>query len=164
MGESGSGKTTLLRILSGLQKPEAGTVSRTGEVAVCFQEYRLFPQLSAMDNVLLLAWRHPGEADRQKAASMLTALGLTDEEQRKKPSELSGGMKQRVSLARALCADVPIVLLDEPLKELDASLKRAALSLIREKAMHSLVIMTQHEPEAMQGNEAVILDITRWKQ
>ena len=130
MGPSGCGKTTLLRLLAGLEKPDSGTVLRKGSVSFCFQEYRLFPQLTAIDNVRLLAWRKPDAACTARASAMLTALGLTEAQQGLRPDALSGGMRQRVSLARALCGDASLILLDEPLKELDAVLRDKAGALI----------------------------------
>lgn len=163
MGPSGSGKTTLLRLLAGLEKPDRGTVRGTGNAAVCFQEYRLFPQCTALENVRLLALRRKDASGPERAERMLAALGFSKEDMQLKPSALSGGMKQRVSLARALCADASVLLLDEPLKELDASLRETALSLICHAAESSLVVMTVHDPQQAQGMDAVVLNAGKWK-
>ena len=97
VGESGRGKTTLLRLIAGLDKSFEGEISREGAVSVAFQEYRLFPTLSALENVYL-----ENEDNKASAMALLLRLGLSEEAAVALPGELSGGMKQRVSLARAI--------------------------------------------------------------
>lgn len=163
MGRSGSGKTTLLRLLAGLEKPDRGTVRGTGNAAVCFQEYRLFPQCTALENVRLLAFCQKDTSGKECPERMLAALGFSKTDMQLKPSALSGGMKQRVSLARALCADASVLLLDEPLKELDAGLKKKALSLIIRRAENALVIMTAHDTLETEAAVDIVLDASRWQ-
>ena len=144
-GTSGVGKTTLLRIISGLDKDYTGEIVGGGfdNVSVSFQEYRLFPTLNAIDNTLV-GIENPTEKDRQKAASLLLRMGYTEDELAFMPSELSGGMKQRVSLARAFMKDCPVYLLDEATKELDSELVRAVLDIIKEYSLLHLVILVTH--------------------
>ena len=147
-GKSGIGKTTLLRIIAGLDKEYSGNVSGggIGNVSFAFQEYRLFPELSALENVML-AKPNDNEADRNSAIEMLTQLGFSSADMNLIPSELSGGMKQRVSLARAFLKNTPILLLDEPTKELDALLCELVCKMIRKIAETRLVILVTHKEE-----------------
>ena len=102
--KSGVGKTTLLRIIAGLDKDYTGTVSGllNGDVSMHFQEYRLFDSLSALDNVCELAYDTPNAENIDTAKRLLISLGLCEDELLLSPKELSGGMKMRVSLARAV--------------------------------------------------------------
>ena len=147
-GKSGIGKTTLLRIIAGLDKEYSGNVlgGGIGNVSFAFQEYRLFPELSALENVML-AKPNNNEADRNSAIEMLTQLGFSSADMNLIPSELSGGMKQRVSLARAFLKSTPILLLDEPTKELDALLCELVCKMIRKIAETRLVILVTHKEE-----------------
>ena len=147
-GKSGIGKTTLLRIIAGLDKEYSGNVSGggIGNVSFAFQEYRLFPELSALENVML-AKPNNNDADRNSAIEMLTQLGFSSADMNLIPSELSGGMKQRVSLARAFLKNTPILLLDEPTKELDALLCDRVCKIIIEIAETRLVILVTHKEE-----------------
>ena len=145
-GRSGVGKTTLLRIISGLESNYLGEIIGAGKenVSYLFQEYRLFPTLSALDNVLLTAYDNPSEDNKNEAMSILLELGITKEEAQLLPSELSGGMKQRVAFARAILAKRPILLLDEPMKELNEELYDSVRKLIVKEAEKRLVIMVSH--------------------
>lgn len=135
VGPSGSGKSTLIYLLSGLLKPSGGVVRYSEEIAgidpkpafgLGFQSSDLVPWLSALDNTLLplrLSGCAVGDLERSAALDLLGMLGL-DADSSKLPREMSGGMKKRVSLARALVTQSPIVLLDEPFGELDEVLRR----------------------------------------
>jgi len=142
-GESGVGKTTLLRIIAGLDNDYSGEVlgCGTGKCAMMFQEYRLFPTISALDNVML-ANRHGVIED---ARHLLHRLGLTDEDILLLPDELSGGMKQRVSFARSVFSKMPIILLDEPTKELDSGTAMLMLNMINELGNNHCIIMVSHQ-------------------
>lgn len=144
-GESGVGKTTLLRIIAGLDCDFGGEVIRKEKkISFAFQEYRLFPSLSALDNVIFANYDRKDEAVIKKAEKILFKLGLDKEDIDLLPKELSGGMKQRVSLARALISDAPIILLDEPTKELDQANASIVRSLISQVGKERLVIMSSH--------------------
>ena len=124
IGESGCGKTTLLRMIAGLEKPESGTVTFKGErktpsLSVVFQEPRLFPWLTVEENIALAVRHEPHSVQKEKTGRMLEMIGLT-QSARAKPRELSGGMAQRVSLARALVSEPDILLMDEAFSALDA--------------------------------------------
>ena len=129
VGPSGCGKTSLLMMLAGLRRPSSGTIRCAGRpiekpdperVGVVFQEASLFPWLSALDNVEFpLALRHAERAERRRrATAMLELVGLSGFGARY-PHELSGGMKQRVAIARGLVQDPPVLLMDEPFAALD---------------------------------------------
>ncbi|MEM0928603.1 MAG: ABC transporter ATP-binding protein [Pseudomonadota bacterium] len=137
LGFSGSGKTTLISMIAGLTKPSAGTVTCAGEIVegasptrgVVFQNYSLMPWLSVTQNVRMAVDAvFPKWSKNQKAAQVhkyVDMVGLSHAENRK-PAELSGGMRQRVNVARALAIEPDVLLLDEPLSALDA-LTRANL-------------------------------------
>ena len=117
MGASGCGKTTLLRILSGLETADSGTVTGVVTPAVVFQEDRLCPQLTAVDNLVLTG--HGLTA--AQARSDLQSLGFTEADLRLPAVQLSGGQKRRAALLRALlCQDAQTLLMDEPFGALDA--------------------------------------------
>lgn len=144
-GESGIGKTTLLRILAGLDKEYEGEVTTgVGYVSFAFQEYRLFPGLTALENLIFAISDRKDEAVINKSKQMLSSLGFTDGDMSLYPGELSGGMKQRVSLARAFIFDVPVLLLDEPTKELDPENADRVRAVILKEAERRLVIMVSH--------------------
>jgi nitrate/nitrite transport system ATP-binding protein len=137
IGFSGSGKTTLISLLAGLERPDRGKVLFDGkevrgpgrERGLVFQNYSLLPWLSALENVILAVDTAFPELSskekREKAERFLALVGLSHAADRK-PAQLSGGMRQRVSVARALSADPEVLLMDEPLSALDA-LTRASL-------------------------------------
>ncbi|WP_291296332.1 ABC transporter ATP-binding protein [Elioraea sp.] len=135
VGPSGCGKSSLLMMLAGLRHQTAGTILCSGRpitdpdpdrVGVVFQEANLFPWLTAIDNVAFpLALRGVSRAERAaRANAMLELVGLGDAGGRY-PHELSGGMKQRVSIARGLVQDPPVLLMDEPFAALDEQTRMA---------------------------------------
>ena len=145
-GESGIGKTTLLRIIAGLDKSYSGEIvgGGIGNVSFAFQEYRLFPELSALDNVMIASVQND-DSDRLQAISLLAELGFTGDDMSLLPYELSGGMKQRVSLARAFLKKATVLLLDEPTKELDPALCETVCEIVKKIAEERLVILVTHK-------------------
>ena len=146
MGPSGCGKTTLLRLILGLQQPGSGSVSVSGRIACVFQEPRLLPWCSALENVNTVL------SDKSETLALarrrLADVALADAESLL-PAELSGGMQQRLAIARALAYGGDIFLLDEPLKGCDSELRERLLDLlVRESAGKSLLLVTHDEYEA----------------
>ncbi len=143
-GVSGCGKTTLLRIIAGLTLPDSGTVTGTADkkISVLFQEDRLFPTLTALGNVAAVIQ----DGNRKKiAADILGMLGLGDKKDLDSyPSQLSGGMKRRCAIARALAYDGDIVLLDEALKGLDRDNAEKCAQVIRTFTENKTVISVTH--------------------
>lgn len=159
LGESGVGKTTLLRLIAGLDKDYSGEILGGGfeNISFAFQEYRLFPALSAIDNVVLAVSDGKDAALIDSAKKLLATLGFTEEDMSLLPSELSGGMKQRVSLARAFLKKAPVLLLDEPTKELDEENAKAVIRAVADISKHRLVLMVTHRPEDLEQLETTTI-------
>ena len=152
LGESGVGKTTLLNIASGLLSPSEGKVLRDREkISYIFQEPRLFPWMTALDNVSEVS-------DRDTAKKMLSLMGLEDSLD-KYPAELSGGMKQRVSIARALAYNPDIIFLDEPFRGLDAERRQSVSDTVFELLRGKTAVMVTHD-EADLGYADVVLKLS----
>ena len=137
IGRSGSGKTTLARLLAGLEKPDSGEISGiSGNVTYMFQEPRLLPGRSAAENAAAVG-NASSKKNLSEAESALKALGFAEEDLKKRPSELSGGMLTRVSLARAAVffaqSGGNLVILDEPQKGLDEASLRNTAEFIRNR-------------------------------
>ena len=143
-GPSGSGKTTLLRIISGLDADYRGTVETEGRISYVFQEDRLIPSLTALENVNAVC------RDREKALYFLARLGM-DGSAGLYPDELSGGMKRRTAIARALSFPHDIMLLDEPFSGLDDGLRPGTIELIKECENGRLVILVTHERDEIEA-------------
>ncbi len=138
MGNSGCGKTTLLRLIVGLEKPDSGEITGVPDnISFMFQEDRLLEGISAEENIRIVS-------NAERAEEYLKKVCLGDEAETR-VSKLSGGMKRRVALARALAHDSPLVVLDEPFKGLDACLKQKMLSLVKEESKKRAVIAVVHE-------------------
>lgn len=145
MAPSGQGKTTLLRIILGLLRPDVGSVENTfRKTGVVFQEPRLLPWRTAAENVNLVLGDRKETLPR--ARELLQRLGL-GEAGDKYPRELSGGMQQRTALARALAVDADLLILDEPFKALDETLRRQALEEVG-KSQAAILLVTHDETEA----------------
>ncbi|MEU5095397.1 ABC transporter ATP-binding protein [Streptomyces sp. NPDC020996] len=171
VGPSGAGKTTLLRCLSGLTRPTSGTVTYgdqpltrpLADIAVVFQDYRgsLMPWLRVRDNVAFpLEGMGVKRAERRKRADeCLAAVGLPDVGD-KYPWQLSGGMQQRVAIARGLAYEAPVLLMDEPFGSVDAQsrfdLEDLTLSL-RRKLGITVIVVTHDIDEAVYLGDRVIV-------
>ncbi len=157
LGPSGAGKTTLVHLAAGLLLPTSGRVTSDERASVCFQEDRLLPWYTARQNVALaLSTSLRDEAALAMADGFLSRVELTGDEA-DAPVALSGGMKRRVALARALAQPSTAVLLDEPFRALDASTRERMLSLVLEKTEGKLLLLVTHEEEDAQGMEIVRL-------
>ena len=178
LGPSGSGKTTLLRAVAGLESPKTGTIS-IGErpifdggkglevpaeqrnLGLVFQSYALWPHKTVFDNVAYgLKLRKLGNSDiNDKVKDVLSQLGLGHLAERF-PHQLSGGQQQRVAIARALVYNPPVILLDEPLSNLDAKLREEARAFLRELIVRlnlSALMVTHDQGEAMAISDRILL-------
>ena len=134
---SGSGKTTLFRLIADLEKPDAGVIRCNGKLAYAFQEDRLCESYTAMKNLELVC------GDLNIAKDYL--LPLLDEADLQKPcSQLSGGMKRRVAVARAFAVQREIVLLDEPFSGLDEENRRKMQEYIKEHSIGKVILIATH--------------------
>jgi osmoprotectant transport system ATP-binding protein len=178
LGTSGSGKTTALKTINGLVTPDQGSVLALGEdvaradkialrrrIGYVIQEVGLLPHLSVADNVglvpELLGW--PKDRRRAQAREMLALVRLDpDRFEPLLPRELSGGERQRVGIARALCADPPLLLMDEPFGALDPLTRRGIqrdFRELQERLGKTVVLVTHDVPEALRlGDEVAVMD------
>ena len=161
VGESGAGKTTLLRMICGLDDDYSGKISGGGfeNTSFAFQESRLFPHLTASENVVLANHDDLTPEALTEAEEMLISLGIQKSDQALSPAELSGGMKSRISLARAFLKSTPILLLDEPTSELDRENADLVRALILSEAKKRLVIMVSHNTEEIEALGAKTIKI-----
>jgi ABC-type multidrug transport system ATPase subunit len=145
MGESGSGKTTLLKMICGLDKQFEGEILLSSNKLSCvFQEPRLFPTLTAKENIELV------EKGGDLSSEDVLKLVELDRDSHLYPNELSGGMKMRLSIARALYYNGDIFVLDEPFSALDEELKDRILNNIFDALRDKTVIIVSHNPEEAQ--------------
>ncbi|MDB5760812.1 MAG: transporter ATP-binding protein [Burkholderia sp.] len=178
LGPSGSGKTTLLRAVAGLESPKAGTIN-IGErvvfdgerkfempaeqrsLGLVFQSYALWPHKTVADNVGygLKLRKVPSDEIAKRVKEVLGQLGLGHLGERF-PHQLSGGQQQRVAIARALVYNPPVILLDEPLSNLDAKLREEARAFLRELIVRlglSALMVTHDQAEAMAISDRILL-------
>jgi NitT/TauT family transport system ATP-binding protein len=160
VGPSGCGKTTLLNLLSGFLKPSAGTVTRSGRVRMVYQHESLFPWQTASQNIALGLRDLNSEAEREKQLSEMLRLVNLEEFAGHYPHQLSGGMRQRVELARALAGDTDILLLDEPFSSLDYLTRlrlRRELARMLEEFPRTVVLVTHDIEEAAQLADRILV-------
>ena len=159
VGKSGSGKTTLLRLISGLEKPTSGTINIPSwiKVGIMFQEPRLMPWLNCEKNITLGL----KNSDKTKVEEILNLVGLKDFK-KAYPSQLSTGMKQRVSLARTLIRDTNLILMDEPFSSLDSNTKSEMMKLlirVKNEKNAGVIFVTHDLKEAESiGDKIISLD------
>ena len=172
LGPSGCGKSTTLRLIAGLEAVTSGRIFIGGEdvtarppvrrnIAMVFQSYALFPHLSVAENIVFgLKVRKVRAAERaarlRRVAELLGLEGLLG----RKPSQLSGGQQQRVALGRAIIAEKPVCLMDEPLSNLDAQLRaemRREIRALQQKLGMTMVYVTHDQTEAMTMADQVVL-------
>jgi NitT/TauT family transport system ATP-binding protein len=150
LGPSGCGKTTLLRLAASALAPTSGSVVNDFErIGMVFQEPRMLPWFDAVDNAAfgLKALGLPSTERKRAARGILRRLGLSDEDCAKRPAALSGGMRQRVAITRALAIEPGLLLMDEPFVALDVALRRTLQNLVREEAdrMGAAVLFVTHD-------------------
>ncbi|HEX6686866.1 MAG TPA: ABC transporter ATP-binding protein [Candidatus Limnocylindrales bacterium] len=166
LGTSGCGKSTLLSMVAGLDAPTGGTIDTGGHrVAMMFQESALFPWLSVTGNVeLALRMRGVPRGDRRAQATELLKIVRLQGFERKRPHELSGGMRQRVALARALAQGADVLLMDEPFGALDAmtrDLLHDELERIWREQSLTVLFVTHNVREAVRLGDRVVLMSSR---
>ena len=161
VGGSGCGKSTMLTLAAGLETPTSGTIDAGGKVALMFQESTLLPWLTAAGNVeLALQLRGVDKGERAALARQLLGKVRLGRHLDKRPHEMSGGMRQRVALARVLAQDAAVVLMDEPLGALDAMTRDQMHDLIEDvwlDAGFSVVFVTHNVREAVRLSDRTIL-------
>ena len=172
LGPSGCGKTTTLRMIAGLELPTAGRIvigdtdvsnlpATYRNVAMVFQSYALFPHMSVLDNVSYgLRMTKVGKAEAAERAEHALALVGLEGYGSRLPSELSGGQQQRVAVARAVVLEPEVLLLDEPLSNLDAKLRRQVREEIRtlqQRLQVTTVYVTHDQEEAMAVSDRIVV-------
>ena len=162
IGESGVGKTTLLRMIAGLDNRYKGKIEGGGfkNVSFAFQEYRLFPSVSALENVIVAIGNKKNNNSIIEAKQMLSYLGFSDEDMNLFPDELSGGMKQRAALLRTYLFSEKVALLDEPFSALDMLTKQTIHEWylgVMEKIHLSTLFITHDIDEAILLSDRIYL-------
>ena len=174
IGRSGSGKTTLLRILGGLERPTAGSVAVCGEdlaklnddqlcrlrrrkIGFVFQDFRLLDDLTVWENVLLPLTLDKAQPDKSYLTNILQLLLLGDKTNAF-PSELSGGEKQRVAMARAYAAKPALLLADEPTGNLDRRTGEEVMRLLQttQRELHQTVVMVTHDLDMARQTQRIL--------
>ena len=172
LGPSGCGKTTTLRLIAGFEFPTQGTIALDGKVindepphkrdmSMVFQSYAIFPHLSVYENMAygLKVQRLPKSEVRERVAKAMALVELTGLENRA-PNQLSGGQQQRVALARALVMEPKVLLMDEPLSNLDAKLReqmRTEIRRIQKRLGITSVYVTHDQVEAMTLSDRIVV-------
>ena len=172
LGPSGCGKTTLLRMIAGFYEPDEGEILLNGKnverippygrnTSMVFQEYALFPHMNVFDNVSygLKVKKVPKDEMIKRVEDALELMQLKGMEKRF-PNQMSGGQQQRVAVARALVMKPDVLLLDEPLSNLDAKLResvRVELRTIQQKMGLSVIYVTHDQSEALSMSDAVVV-------
>ena len=172
LGPSGCGKSTTLRLIAGLEQVSSGRIFIGGDdvterppakrrIAMVFQSYALFPHLTVAENILFgLKVRKVPAAERARRLTRVAGLLGLDALLARKPSQLSGGQQQRVALGRAIIAETPVCLMDEPLSNLDAQLRaemRREIRALQQKLGITMVYVTHDQSEAMSMADQVVL-------
>nr|WP_062340988.1 ABC transporter ATP-binding protein [Herbidospora sakaeratensis] len=160
LGASGCGKSTMLNLVAGLDRPTAGTIETGGkQIAMMFQEPALFPWLTVTGNIELALRKLDRKQRKERAAELLDVVHLGGFA-KKRPHELSGGMRQRVSLARALAQEADVLLMDEPFGALDAmtrDLLHDELERIWRERNLAILFVTHNVREAVRLGDRVVL-------
>lgn len=177
IGPSGSGKSTLLSLMAGLDRPTEGSLQLNGsdyrslnldrcrrqEIAMIFQAFQLFPLLTVLENVCF-----PMEANgvkqkeaKAKAKELLTSVGISEEQHKRYPANLSGGEQQRVAIARALSSGAGIILADEPTGNLDTRNSCEIMQLLRDSNREfgqTMIVITHDEEIALAADRIIAVE------
>lgn len=155
MGASGVGKTTLAYIVMGLLEADSGEITgiQGKKISAVFQEDRLIEHWDTIKNIMLVC---PVNVSREIVESYLKEIGLTDYEG-KPVSSLSGGMRRRVAIVRALLSEHDILLMDEPFKGLDEELKKQVICFVKKKSEGKTVIIITHDKEEVTMLDAELI-------
>jgi NitT/TauT family transport system ATP-binding protein len=160
VGPSGCGKTTLLNLLSGYDQPSSGTIRREGRSRMVYQQDGLFPWQTVAENIALGLRHISDEAERkQQLQEMLVLIGLEGFENHY-PHQLSGGMRQRVELARAMAGESDVLLMDEPFSALDYLTRlrmRQELARMLDERPRTVVLVTHDIEEAAQLADRIVV-------
>lgn len=172
LGPSGCGKTTLLRMIAGFYEPDEGEILLNGKniekvppydrnTAMVFQEYALFPHMNVFDNVSYgLRVKKKSKDEIEKRVKQALVLMQLEGMEKRFPNQMSGGQQQRVAVARALVMNPEVLLLDEPLSNLDAKLRenvRVELRQIQQKMGLSTIYVTHDQSEALSMSDAIVV-------
>lgn len=145
MGESGCGKTTLVNLIMGLEKVDDGEISGVPKnISAVFQDDLLCEDFSAVSNIKAVTGRG---LTKEKIAEALELLELTDKDIRRPVRELSGGMKRRVAIARAILADSELIIMDEPFKGLDDGTRQKTIDFVSQETENRTLVVITHSPE-----------------
>lgn len=176
VGPSGSGKTTLLSILSGILRPDAGTVELEGrdiwsleadslaqlrlhKIGFVFQDYHLFPRLTTVENVAipLILQRVPWDEALRQAARHLEIVGLSDRANLP-PVKLSGGEQQRVAIARAVVSRPDVLILDEPTASLDGDTGRRIIEFVKKEVLNAqrCILIVTHDSRILEYSDRIL--------
>jgi multiple sugar transport system ATP-binding protein len=173
LGPSGCGKTTLMRMIAGLEKPTGGDVMIGGEIAtdlpprarpiaMVFQSYALYPHMTVFNNIAFPLKAHGGFSKEERKEKVEWAASILDIQHllTRKPRELSGGERQRVALSRALAKEPGVLLLDEPLSNLDAKLRASArdeLQRFQRRLGITTIFVTHDQIEALGMGDRIVV-------
>ena len=153
-GPSGCGKTTILRLISGLNEPRKGEIfNQFKKMTYCFQENRLLTWKNALENVLLVM----DKADKNSVLKLFAKVGLSQKDALKYPSELSGGMRQRVAFVRAVVTKPDLLLMDEPFSGLDYDMKEILIDIVSQRVSEgmSIILVTHDRMEAVKMSNKI---------
>ena len=153
-GPSGCGKTTILRLISGLNEPRKGKIfNKFKKMTYFFQENRLLTWKNALENVLLVM----DKPDQNSVLKLFAKVGLSQKDALKYPSELSGGMRQRVAFVRAVVTKPDLLLMDEPFSGLDYDMKEILIDIVSQRVSEgmSIILVTHDRMEAVKMSNKI---------
>ncbi|MGI6776895.1 MAG: ATP-binding cassette domain-containing protein [Acetivibrionales bacterium] len=158
MGPSGCGKTTLLHMLMGLLTPDSGTITGVpSEKSAVFQEDRLCEPFSAVSNVRMVCSK---DVNAQIIKKHLINIGIKEDSIHLEASKLSGGMRRRVAIVRAMLAESKIIFMDEPFKGLDTDTKRSVLQYVKANSCGKTVVLVTHDASEVKELNGKLINMT----